>query len=84
MMQNSEKSRVQANLRWPRFSLAEVIGWIAAFGVALRFPLLLVPTIAVPLAYVFDRAGFSMLWTLVAISLIGFVLGTISGMMAVH
>jgi hypothetical protein len=75
---------IRSNLRKPRFALAEAIGWIAAFGVALRFPLLLVPTIALALGYLFDRAGFSLLWTLLAISMIGFVLGTISGMMAVH
>jgi hypothetical protein len=80
-----EKRRsIHSNIRWPRFSLAEVIGWIAAFGIALRFPRLLLPTLAVSLTYLFDRAGFSLLWTLVTVSLIGFVLGTLSVMLALH
>jgi hypothetical protein len=75
---------IRSNLRRPHFSLAEIIGWIAAFGIALRFPLLLVPTIAVSLAYLFDRAGFSLLWTLVATSLIGLVLGALEATIATH
>jgi hypothetical protein len=72
---------LKSNIRRPRFSLAEVISWIAALGIALKWPLLLFPMTVVFLTSFLDGVGFSLLWTLVAMTLIGLVAGTFMAML---
>ncbi len=65
----------RSHLRKPRFTLAEVVGLIVAVALALRWPILLLPTFSVALFLLFDRLGLSVIWALILVSVVGFVLG---------
>jgi hypothetical protein len=65
----------QSHLRRPQFSLAEVAVLVAAVAAALRWPVLLLPTLAVVLYLFCERIGLSLIWLLVLVSLVGLVLG---------
>jgi hypothetical protein len=72
----------RSRLRRPRFHLAEVAGLVAALAVALRWPILLLPTLSAALAVSFVRLGLSLIWVLVLMSALLFVLGLCMGFIA--
>lgn len=65
----------RSRLRRPRFTLAQVGAFIAALAMALRWPILLLPTFSIGLALCLTRVGFSLIWTLIIASIVGFILG---------
>jgi hypothetical protein len=74
----------RSNLRRPRLSLAEVMVCIATLGIALKWPVFLLPTIGALLTLFFYRVGFSLFLTLLTMSLIGLVAGMLSAMLRLH
>ena len=74
----------RSHLRRPRFNLAEVAGFVLAVAVALRWPFLLMPTIAVAYCVLCERLGLSVIWCLLSISTLSFVMGLVMGYFAVH
>jgi hypothetical protein len=69
----------RSHLRRPRFNLAEIAGLVVAVAVALRWPFLLVPTIAVVYYVLCERLGLSVIWCLLSQSVLGLVTGLIMG-----
>jgi hypothetical protein len=65
----------RSRLRRPRFTLAEVAGLVAAVALAVRWPILLLPTLGVALGLFFDRLGLSLIFALILISVVVLVLG---------
>ena len=65
----------RSRLRKPRFTLAEVAGLVAGVALAMRFPVLIVPTLAVAHCLFCDRLGLSGVWCLVLAIVAGVVLG---------
>jgi phage shock protein PspC (stress-responsive transcriptional regulator) len=65
----------RSRLRRPRFTLAEIAGFVAGVAMALRWPILIMPTLSVVLILFFDRVGLSLTWALVMTSVVGLVLG---------
>jgi hypothetical protein len=69
----------RSHLRRPRFNLADIAGLVVAVAVALRWPFLLVPTIAVVYYTLCERLGLSVIWCLLSISVLGLVMGLVVG-----
>ena len=65
----------RSRLRRPRFTLAEIAGLIAGVALALRWPILIMPTLSFALFPLLDRLGLSLIWALIIMSVVGFVLG---------
>jgi hypothetical protein len=74
----------RSHLRRPRFNLAEVAGLVVAVAVALRWPFLLMPTIAVAWYVLCERLGCSVIWCLLSLSVLGLVMGLVMGHFAPH
>jgi hypothetical protein len=74
---------LQSRFQRPHFTLAEIAGVVALVAAALRWPVLILPTLAIVLAFLCDRSGLSLAWTLVVISAVGFVLGIVMGAFAI-
>jgi phage shock protein PspC (stress-responsive transcriptional regulator) len=65
----------RSRLRRPRFTLAEVAGLVAGVALALRWPILLMPTLSVALILFLDRLGLSLILAFVLTSVVWLVLG---------
>jgi phage shock protein PspC (stress-responsive transcriptional regulator) len=74
----------RSRLRKPRFTLAEVGGFVAAFAVAFRWPILLVPTFSVALTLFLTRLGISLILALILVSGALVVLGLTLPAVIVH
>jgi hypothetical protein len=55
------------------------VGLVVAVAVALRWPFLLMPTIAVAHYVLCERLGLSVVWCLFSISVLGLVMGLAMG-----
>jgi hypothetical protein len=60
------------------------VGLTVAAALALRWPILLMPTFAVTLFLGFDRLGLSVIWTLILVSVVGFILGLSVALIVSH
>ena len=67
----------RSHLRRPRFNLADLAGLVVAVAVALRWPLLLMPTVAVVYCLLCERLGLSVIWCLLSLSVLGLVMGLV-------
>jgi phage shock protein PspC (stress-responsive transcriptional regulator) len=65
----------RSRLRRPRFTLAEVAGLVAGVALALRWPILLMPTLSVALILFLDRLGLSLILAFILTSVVWLVLG---------
>jgi hypothetical protein len=74
-MKDDQVAWFQSQFRRPRFTLAEV-GWVvAAFAVALRWPPLVLPTVAYVLSLAMHKSGVSLALMMVVASVLGFLAG---------
>ncbi len=73
---------LQSRLRRPRFTLAEIAGVVALLAVTLRWPVLILPTLAVVLTFFCNRSGLSVVGTRTVAAAVGVVSGIVMALVA--